>query len=198
MLFRDVGPEATALFLQSRLRRLSGRSPVVYLRDHRWIEPYTDHEAIGRLVVLRPDLVEPWATGLPHVYVASVRHAPSAETIGFVPGHVPLAQATASLQGVRDPAALREALGGSQHDEAVRETLHRLQGLLTELQAVERLAEPLRRALQSGTPAQREAVRRWMERTALDEADLCSAWHHLPRARRAQLIEALPSFEGAP
>jgi hypothetical protein len=190
VLFRDLGPAATVTFLQGRLRCLSGRSPVVYLRTSDWTEPYVDHEAIGRLVVLRPDVIEPWATGLAHVYVASVHHLPCSEHLGFVPGEVPLAQAASELAGVRQPAVLREIFGGKIYDEALQHTLHRLQDLCGELQRAERLAEPLRRALQSGGEARQRALST-MERMELTEQDLCAAWHHLPRDRRGHLLEVL-------
>lgn len=194
VLFRDVGPDATAAFLRGRLPRLSGRSPVVYLRTASWAEPYTDHEAIGRLVLLRPDIIEPWQTEIPHVYVASTHHRPDASLIGFVPGETLLRDAASQLEGVHHPETLREALGGKRHDEAVRETLSRLDDLKVALAQSERTAAPLRKILQSGTPAQREMLYAWMERCSVTEHDLCAAWHHLTRARRAHLIEALLSW----
>jgi hypothetical protein len=178
VLFRDLGPAATAAFLRGRLRCLSGRSPVVYLRTSRWIEPYVDHE------------IEPWATGLSHVYVASVRHLPSPAHLGFVPGEVALDRAARELEGVREPAVLREIFGGRLYDEAVEHTAHRLEGLTEELRRAERLCEPLRRALQSGGEAKQRTLRA-MERLGISEQDLCAAWHHLPRARREHLVSAL-------
>src|SRR5437764_15080723 len=54
VLFRDIGPEALALFLRRRLRRLAGpMSPLVYMRTAEYTEPYTDYERTGRLVLLR-------------------------------------------------------------------------------------------------------------------------------------------------
>jgi hypothetical protein len=190
VLFRDLGPAATATFLRGGLRCLSGRSPVVYLRTSDWVEPYVDHEAVGRLVLLRPDVIEPWATGIPHVYVASVQHRPSSEYLGFVPGTVALDRAARELEGVRQPAVLREIFGGRIYDELIAHTLHRLEVLTDDLKRAERLAEPLRRALQSGGEARQRAMRA-MERLQLTEQDLCAAWHHLPRGRRAHLMEAL-------
>src|SRR5438067_2245238 len=56
----------------------------------------------------------------------------------------------------------------------------------------------LRRRPQSGDRAQRERARAEMERVGLTEADLCAAWHHLPRPRRAFIVEALRRIEGTP
>src|SRR3954469_18418646 len=61
VLFRDLGVDATLLFLQGELVRLAGPlSPVIYMRTPDYVEPYTDHEAVGRLIFLRPLGVQPW------------------------------------------------------------------------------------------------------------------------------------------
>src|SRR5262245_43147375 len=98
VLFRDVGPEATALFLRGQLRRLAGPlSPIIYMRTEDYVEPYVDPERIGRLVFLRPLRLHVWHSGVPSIYVASARHLCDPETVGFVPGEVPLAEAARRL-----------------------------------------------------------------------------------------------------
>src|SRR5437660_12278491 len=60
VLFRDIGPAALALFLRGRLPRLAGPlSPIVYMRTADYVEPYTDFEKTGRLVMLQPLLLCP-------------------------------------------------------------------------------------------------------------------------------------------
>ena len=66
-----------------------------------------------------------------------------------------------------------------------------LDRLNRELAETEVLAEPLRRRLQSRERAQARGGPRLACRHGLDETDLCSAWHHLPRERRARLRDAL-------
>src|SRR6476660_5579182 len=70
-LFRDIGPLALALFLRGKLPRLAGPlSPIVYMRTADYVEPYTDFERTGRLVLLRPLALGPWHSGVPHIYVS--------------------------------------------------------------------------------------------------------------------------------
>ena len=52
---------------------------------HHYVEPYTDHEQIGRLVLLRPLLLGPWHSGVPHIYVARATRWPQSEVLGFAP-----------------------------------------------------------------------------------------------------------------
>jgi hypothetical protein len=198
VLFRDLGPTATALFLRGRLPRLAGPlSPILYMRTAAYVEPYTDHEHIGRLVFLRPLLLQPWHSGVATIYVARATQTADAATVGFVPGNVPLARAAELARDLADTRDWREVLGGRQHDEAVAETLYRLDGLAAELARTEECAAPLRKRLQAPDPALREQARAEMERVGLDEADLCTAWHHLPRERRAWIAEALQRASGA-
>ncbi len=192
LLFRDVGPEAMARFLRGRLDRLAGPlAPILYSRTADYREPYQDHEAVGRLVFLRPHELRPWFSGVAHVYVAPVGRRVADVTVGFLPAHVGPERAVGLLDRVTGVAELREALGGPEYDEAVAETLAGLDRLNEELAATEVLAEPVRRRLQSGNGAEAGAVRDWLLRHRLTEADLCAAWHHLPRERRALLREAL-------
>lgn len=192
LLFRDIGPRAMRRFLRGELRRLAGpTSPVLYLRSSAYREPYVDCEPIGRLVFLQPQRFHPWDSGVPTVFVADADHVVDAGTVGFVPGEVPLDEAARRLAGIRDTVALRELFGRQAYDELRAETLARLARIETESAEVERLAEPLRRCLQSGHRERIEAVRAWLTSAGLTEHDLCAAWHHVPRDRRDLLREAL-------
>jgi hypothetical protein len=191
-LFRDVGPAALALFLRGQLRRLAGPlSPLVYMRTVEYVEPYTDYERTGRLVVLRPLRLHPWHAGTPHVYVARARPGIDGQTVGFVPGEVPLTEAVRLGREVQDVGEHREALGGRRYDEATAESLLALDRLGDESARTEVRAAALRRRLQSPDRGERERARAEMVRVGLTEADLCAAWHHLPRARRGWIAEAL-------
>jgi hypothetical protein len=198
VLFRDVGPAALALFLRGGLRRLAGPlSPLVYMRTAAYVEPYTDHERTGRLVLLRPLRLQPWHAGVEHVFVARARPGVEAETVGFVPGDVPLAEAAERAREVADVRQWRELLGGRAHDEAVAESLSALDRLGAELARTEAVAAPLRRGLQSADRSLRARARAEMGRVGLTEADLCAAWHHLPRERRGWIAEALRRVDAA-
>jgi hypothetical protein len=195
VLFRDLGPAATALFLRGRLRRLAGpQSPIIYLRDHHYVEPYTDHERIGRLIFLRPLVLQPWHSGVTTIFVAGATQPVDPATIGFVPGHVPLAEAARLARDLTDTGQLREAMGGRCYDEAVAETLHRLDELAADLARTEERAAPLRQALQSGDRSVRERARVAMAGAGITEEDLCAAWHHLPPERRAAVGEGLAAL----
>lgn len=191
-LFRDLGPEATARFLRGALPRLCGPlSPITYLRTAAWAEPYVDHGAIGRLVFLQPRTLRPFHAGVPHVLVAEPSAWGARGSIGYLPGHVPLAEAAVRLRDARTTGEMREALGGRAHDAAVADALARLDALVAEHAAVERLAEPLRRRLQSPRQAERDAARADLAALDIDEEDLCRAWHHLPAPRRAHVRASL-------
>jgi hypothetical protein len=197
VLFRDIGPAALALFLRGELRRLAGPlSPLVYMRTADYVEPYTDYERTGRLVFLRPLPLQPWHSGVPHVFVARARPGVDAAAVGFVPGDVPLAEAAVQARNVADVRQWREVFGGRAYDEAVGESLFALDRLAAELARTEETAAPLRAALQSGDRSVRERAREAMGRVGLTEADLCAAWHHLPRERRGEIAEALCRFAG--
>jgi hypothetical protein len=197
VLFRDIGPAAQALFLRGRLPRLAGPlSPLVYMRTADYVEPYADHERTGRLLILRPLGLHPWHSGVPHVCVARARPGVDAATIGFVPGEMALTAAARMAHALTDTCQLREALGGRYYDEAVAESLHALDRLATELAQAEEFAAPLRGRLQSADRRQRERARAEMERVGLTEADLCTAWHHLPRDRRGWIADALRRVDG--
>jgi hypothetical protein len=192
VLFRDVGPAALALFLRGRLPRLAGPlSPIVYTRTAEYVEPYTDHERTGRLVILRPAALRPWHSGLPHIYVAIARPGVDAETVGFVPGDVPLSEAARRIGDAETVRELREAFGGRGYDDAVAESLHLLERFEDELASVEKRAEPLRKALRSANRRIRDRARSEMARVGLTESDVCTAWHHLPRDRRGWIEDVL-------
>lgn len=195
VLFRDVGPVALAMFLRRSLPRLAGPlSPIVYTRTAEFVEPYTDHERTGRLVVLRGRELGVWHSGVPHIYVARARSGVDFAAVGFVPGDMPLSVAARLAAGAGDVGELREALGGRAYDDAAAESLLRLDRLAEELAATERAADPLRKALQSGDRTTRERAKADMARVGLSESDLCTAWHHLPRDRRGEIAEALRSL----
>jgi len=194
VLFRDLGLWATAQFLRGALRRLAGpHTPLTYLRTLDYVEPYTDHERIGRLVVLHPRRLQPWHAGLAHVYVARAKRTTA--VLGFVPGDVPLALAAELARTAPDAAAFRAALGGRQHDEARAETLRHVEKLYAELAAKEEYAAPLRRGLQSPDGRTKEAARAELQRLGLTAHDLGTAWHHLSRARREFVLAALPAVD---
>jgi hypothetical protein len=191
-LFRDIGPAALAVFLRGGLRRLAGPlSPLVYLRSEHYVEPYTDYERTGRLVILRPLRLHPWHAGKGHVFVARARPGVDSATVGLVPGDMPLTDAARLARGVADVGAWREILGGRAYDEMIAESLLGLDRLAAELAETEALAEPLRLRLQSPERGVRERARAETQRVGLTEADLCTAWHHLPRPRRGWIGEAL-------
>jgi hypothetical protein len=197
VLFRDIGPAALALLLRGVLPRLAGPlSPIVYMRTAEYVEPYTDYERTGRVVILRPLALAPWHSGVSHIYVSRARPGVDFGTVGFVPGDVQLRDAARLVSEVRDTRELREVFGGRAHDEAVAESLHQLDRLGEELARTERIADPLRKLLHSSDRADRERGRAAMARAGLTESDVCTAWHHLPRERRAWIEEALRTVSG--
>jgi hypothetical protein len=190
-LYRDIGPRAMALFLDGRLGRLAGPlAPILYSRTAEYREPYREYEPVGRLVFVRPRELRPWFSGVANVYVAPVQADARTVAVGFLPSHVDPSRAETLLVGVTNLVDLRDALGGRLHDEAVAETRVVLARLNRELAETETFAEPLRRRLQSHDRAETEAARDWLGLRGLGETDLCAAWHHLPRERRARLRDA--------
>jgi hypothetical protein len=195
LLFRDIGPQGMALFLRGKLTRLAGPfAPILYARTADYQEPYTDSEPIGRLVFLQPKTLVPWHSGVSSIFVASVRQPLDCANIGFVPASVGLSRAEQLLDRVTDTFALRELFGGREFDELTQDTLAGLDRLNAELAETERHAEPLRKKLQSRHGDDAEAVREWLTAHQLREADLCGAWHHVPRERRLRLREALQEW----
>jgi hypothetical protein len=198
VLFRDIGPAALALFLRGRLPRLAGPlSPLVYMRTVDYVEPYTDHERTGRLILLRPLLLHPWHSGVRPVWVARACPGVDAATIGFVPGELPLTTAARMARELTDTCQWREALGARYYEEATAESLLALDRLAAQLAQTEVFAAPLRSRLQSADRRLRQRARTEMERVGLTEADLCTAWHHLPRQRRGWIADALRRVDAA-
>lgn len=197
VLFRDVGLTATLRFLERGLERLAGPyTPLTYLRTAEYREPYTDHEATGRLVVLRPLALHVWRSGVPHVFIASARRTPAPAELAWVPGDVPLAAAEALLADVRTSGEAREVFGARRFDALVADTRARLTLVERERITSEALAEPLRRALSAPDTAARARAREALHSSGLGEEELCAAFHHLPRERRALLLAALPRLAG--
>jgi hypothetical protein len=195
VLFRDLGPVAMARFLRGELRRLAGPlSPIIYMRTEEYAEPYTDYEHIGRLLFLRPLELQPWHSGVPTIYVAPASALMDADSIVFVPGEVPLVEAARLASELPDAAAWCEVLGERAYAEARQTTLAQLELLNADLERTEEQAGPLRALLQSPEPHLRDLARKQMGRTGIDESDLCTAWHHLPRARRDAMREGLRSI----
>jgi hypothetical protein len=192
ILFRDLGPAALARFLRGTLARLAGPlSPITYLRTASFTEPYVDHEAIGRIILIRLLSLRPWHSGVPGVFVARASPGVDAGVIGFVPGGLDLAAVALRAASMRSTAELREELGGPAYDDLRAAELARLDRLGEELDATEAAAAPLRRRLQSRDAAERRRARDAMAEAGLGEDDLCAAWHHLPRARREVVRAAL-------
>jgi hypothetical protein len=198
LLFRDIGPLAMARFLRGQLKRLAGPyAPILYTRTADYREPYVDYEPIGRLVFLQPKCLWPWHSGVPTIFVASLRQTLEARIVGYVPPDLDLRAAERKLQGVNDVAELRESFGGRCFDELVCETASSLDQLNRDHAAAEKDAEPLRRQLQSRLASESQSAKDWLVAHGLSESDLCTAWHHLPRQRRGHLQDALRELREA-
>jgi hypothetical protein len=161
------------------------------MRTADYVEPYTDYAKTGRLVILRPLSLGVWHSGQPHIYVSRARMGVDRGTIGFVPGDIALSEAAGLLGDAHDTRELRDALGGRIHDDAIAESLHQLEQLGEELARTEAFADPLRKLLHSANRADRERAQVAMARVGLTEGDVCTAWHHIPRDRRAWIEESL-------
>lgn len=192
ILFRDIGLIAMIRFLRGELERLAGPlSPITYARTEQYVEPYTDYENVGRLVLLRPLSLKPWHSGIRTIYVSRADQSTDFSTVGFVPGGMTLTDAAELMREVQNVQELREVLGGSHYDELIVDTAHRLDHARAEMEESEKIAAPLRAELQSLDYAQREEARAKMAKWDITEHDLCAAWHHVPRERRALLREVL-------
>ena len=191
-LFRDLGPVALARFLRGDLPRLAGPlTPLLYTRTARFREPYVDHERTGRVLFVDGRALGVWCSGVPDVYVARATREVPLERLAYVPGDEDFTRAAERAQGMTTASEWREAMGGPLHDERIAHDLATLDALHAELDETERLAAPLRRTLQSRSAAERAHARAAMAKLALDETDLCAAWHHLPRERRDAVREAM-------
>ncbi len=192
ILFRDIGPVAMSTFLEKGLKRLAGPvTPITYMRTAAYQEPYTDYERIGRLAFLQPLQLQPWYSGVSHIYVALASRLPNVETIVFVPGTLSLVEAEQLGEDIVNHHEWREALGGLVYDDILTDSFERLNRLNQTLQKSEKQGFPLRRALQSSQREIRLRARDTMQQFGLTENDLCTAWHHIAPARRAVICEAL-------
>lgn len=195
ILFRDIGPEAMAQFLKSGLKRLAGpMTPITYLRTAEYREPYTDYARIGRLALLQPLEVQPWHSGLEHIFISGASRMPTSDSLGFIPGTLPLPQAAQMVAAVRNCEELREVLGGRDYDHLQKESLAQLEELNCDCSASEQWGIPCRRVFQTGSEDMRQELATELARFGLGESDLCTAWHHLPVERRNLLKAVLPGL----
>lgn len=190
-LFRDIGPVAMSTFLEQGLTRLAGPvTPITYMRTAAYQEPYTDYEGIGRLILLQPLQLQPWYSGVAHIYVALASRLPDVETIAFVPENLPLAKAEQLTRDIVNHHEWREQLGGREYDDILTSNLERLNKFNQTLQDSEKQGLSLRRALQSYQRDIRLRAHETMQQLGLTESDLCTAWHHIAPERRAIICEA--------
>lgn len=191
VLFRDIGPEAMELYLKGELTRLAGPlSPITYMRTADYVEPYQDFAAIGRLILLQPLELSPWHSGIAPIFVARSTLMPQVENLAFVPGSLDLKSAEEQLMEVQTAGELRQALGGSDYDAELRDSLERLARLNKRHRETEDAgANVLRMNLKSGQTERRERALERMQTLEINEDDLCSAWHHLSKKRRDRLYE---------
>lgn len=194
-LFRDVGYEAMALFLTGELKRLCGPiSPITYLRTADYVEAYTDFGKTGRIMLLQPDTVHPWKSGVDSIYISARETWVDSERMAFVPADLPLARAAIELADAKTTRDVGDIIGPSVYRDARDDTLFRLRELKRTHEQAEIFAAPLRRLYQSPDQRDREQARATMQQFELTENDLCSAWHHLPAERR-RLISGLAGGE---
>jgi len=197
-LFRDVGFEAMARFLRGGLHRLCGpMSPITYLRSAEYREPYFDYGRIGRVMLLRPRDVNPWHSGIETVYIAPRDTAIDGESMVFIPAEIPLLKAATRFAGIDRWRDFADAVGPALYADIIRDSLGRLDDLRRTHEEAERIAAPLRKLFQSMSEPDREQAAHLMERAGLTEGDLCTAWHHLPDARREFVSVALRTVSEA-
>ena len=166
-------------------RRLAGPlSPILYMRTAAYASRIATTSAIGRLVFLRPLELRPWSSGVADDLRRAVRPDAAAVARRLRPRRRRPGGCRGRLEGVATLPDLREALGGRRHDEAVAETLDRLDRLPTSWPRRRSLAEPLRRELQSADPAERRRPATAMRASGWTRPTSARAWHHLPRDRR--------------
>lgn len=189
-LFRDIGLEAMARFLQGQLTQLCGiHSPITYLRTADYREPYVDHGGIGRIMLLDPQRVTPWHSGIETVYIAPRTTSIDWQSMVFIPAEIPLQQAANRFHDIRCRDHLIETIGQSEYRDLQTDTAARLNHLIQSHVDSEKIASRLRQKFQSMNQHDRELAAKWMERSGLTESDLCTAWHHISDQRR-QFIQA--------
>jgi hypothetical protein len=195
-LFRDLGPLGMQRYLSGRLRRLAGpMAPILYLRTARYAEPYEDAEEIGRLAILQPQGLSPWHAGYDEVFVASAHLVPDPAHMVVVPTAWTFGVEAERLSGLPDADAVREVIGWQVHRDLCEALLACTTCLIAAQEASEQRARPVRQMLQTGTPRQRETIRSSMREHGVSERDLCSAWHHVPAARR-EVLDSWLAIEG--
>ncbi len=191
-LFRDIGFEAMGRFLRGSLGRLCGPlSPITYLRTAAYREPYVDHGRIGRIMLLQPEHIEPWHSGVEMVFIAPREIKIDLQSMVFIPAEIPLVEAAVRFHGMRRRDELVEAVSRREYEAAVNETLASVDSLQQTHDETERLAGPLRKLFQSMNRHDRDQAREWMQRLGLSESDLCTAWHHLSSDRRREIQASL-------
>lgn len=190
-LYRDVGPQALGAFLDGTLTRYGPEgTPWLYLRDATLPAFSRCADELGLLVFLRPLALGPWR-GNPGVWVSEPDRTPPRETVAFLPGGEEVRDVDPRLEDVPDAPALREALGAAAYDERVEAAKRALRGYLEEWAQAERVSRPLRAALDGPSTARVEETRALLAGAGLTEPDLRAPWYHLPRERRAQVLERL-------
>jgi hypothetical protein len=201
VLFRDLGPAATLRLLDGTLARLAGpTSPVTYLRTAGYREPFVEHGHFGRVAVLPCAGAAVWHAGIAEVFVADAEARFEPRAMALVPD-ADLAALAREAAMMRDARELREHLGGAAHDDWRAATADRLRGFGRELAEVEARFAPLRRAFQAPDRERRRRARDQMAALGLTEDDLCTAWHHIAPARRAELaglVRCRQRWEAAP
>jgi hypothetical protein len=190
-LYRDLGAVAMLRLLRGQLPRLAGpASPVTYMRTAHYVEPYTDHEHFGRVMLLPFGAWTPWHAGIADVYVTDADARFDPLCMDVVPDDRDLAALAREASRITSVDELYEALG-PHHFEWKLSLARRLDGFTGELARVEAAMTPLRAAYQSQHDDVRRRARDRMGALSLTERDLCAPWHHLPRGRRDEVLDVL-------
>jgi hypothetical protein len=196
-LYRDVGPQALAAFLDGSLRTLAGPDSLcTFLRDATLPGYSACVEEFGVLVFLQPLTLGPWLSGQEGIWVAERAQMPPEGTLGFVPAGESLPALDARLTSAATTASLREALGGRAWDDRVASSRDGLRRYLAEWSRVERAAAPLRARLDGGSEARRDEVLRALLDAGLTEKDLRAPWFHLCPERRKMALERIRELAG--
>lgn len=189
VLFRDLGPVGMVNFLEGKLTRLAGpMTPLTYMRDSSYDEPYVDYAEIGRIIFLKPHSIFPWFSGVDHVYVTSSSLVIDTNTLGFLPNDY-LRGKDAELKQIKNCMELSDYIQ-NYHDFMLYKK-NQLKNLNLEHTQVEKYAHPLRLLLQTGTSREKENVRKIMSSIELNEDLLCRAFHHIKQSERKDMYEKL-------
>ncbi len=191
-LFRDVGMEPMSRFLQGRLTQLCGiHSPITYLRSADYREPYVDHGCIGRIMLLKPEAVRPWHSGIDTVYIAARTIKIDPQSMIFIPAEISLHEAATRFVDAACLDEVLEIVGRADYQSMQQATHSRLTELIETHVQSEKKGAKLRCKFQSWQQGDREIAAKWMDKLGLTESDLCTAWHHIPTARREWIQAAL-------